>query len=308
MTNSKTQSKPGCAGIPVILDTDIGTDIDDTWALGMLLKCQELDLKLVTSATGDTEYRAKLISRMLEAVDRTDVGVGVGIRGDCALRHQLQRDWVSDYKLEDYPGKVSKDGVGSIIDTIMSSDEEMTLIAIGPLPNVAAALEREPRIAERARFVGMHGSIAWSPNTGNKSIPECNVVSDVASCRKVFAAPWDKTITPLDTCGRVRLTGAKYAAVAGSKDPVAQAVIENYSVWKKSGGWVKEEGRSSILFDCVAVYLAFSQELLTMRKMGISVTDDGFTVEDPGAPQINCAMEWKDLGAFEDLLVKRLTE
>ena len=52
--------------IPVLLDTDIGTDIDDSWSLDMLLNCPELDLKLVTCSTGDVVYRAKLAARFLE--------------------------------------------------------------------------------------------------------------------------------------------------------------------------------------------------------------------------------------------------
>jgi hypothetical protein len=43
-----------------------------------------------------------------------------------------------------------------------------------------------------------------------------------------------------------------------------------------------------------------------MRRLGIRVTEDGFTREDPALPEINCALEWRDLGAFENLLVSRL--
>ena len=50
--------------IPVILDTDIGGDIDDIWALAMLLKSPELDLRLVTTNTGNTEYRARVAARL----------------------------------------------------------------------------------------------------------------------------------------------------------------------------------------------------------------------------------------------------
>jgi hypothetical protein len=57
----------------------------------------------------------------------------------------------------------------------------------------------------------------------------------------------------------------------------------------------------------VAIYLAFSEEWLAMERLGIRVTDDGYTVIDDSARTINCAMEWKDLPAFEDLLVQRLT-
>jgi hypothetical protein len=65
--------------------------------------------------------------------------------------------------------------------------------------------------------------------------------------------------------------------------------------------------RSSTLFDTVAVDLAMRQDLCVVEKLGIRVTDDGFTVIDPSAKQISVATDWKDLGAFEDFLVERLT-
>jgi inosine-uridine nucleoside N-ribohydrolase len=65
--------------IPVILDTDIGGDIDDTWALAMMLRCPELDIKLVVSDTGNTTYRAKIIAKILHIAGRTDIAVGIGI-------------------------------------------------------------------------------------------------------------------------------------------------------------------------------------------------------------------------------------
>ena len=106
----------------------------------------------------------------------------------------------------------------------------------------------------------------------------------------------------------MRLTGAKYQAVAESQHPLARAVIENYKIWQQRGGWVQDADASSILFDCVAVYLAYADELLTMRRMKVTVTDDGFTREDPAGHEMNVAMEWKNMGAFEDRIVARLTE
>ncbi len=63
---------------PVILDTDIGSDIDDTWALAFLLRCPELDLKIVVVSTGDTDYRAKLVAKQLMVAGRTDIAIGIG--------------------------------------------------------------------------------------------------------------------------------------------------------------------------------------------------------------------------------------
>lgn len=287
--------------IPVILDTDIGTDIDDTWALAMMLKCPELDVKLVVTDTGDTTYRAGIVAKMLQIAGREDIPVGVGL--PLAPDEPRQAAWVEGYDLADYPGRVAPDGVQALIDAIMSSDDPVTLVCIGPVPNIAEALAREPRIAERARFVGMHGSIRRSHGGRLGVIAEYNVVAYPEACQKVFSAAWEMTITPLDTCGVVSLDGEDYRRVRDCDDPVTRAVIENYRVWAPDEAPLT---RSSILFDTVAVYLAFRDDLLVMEELGIRVTDDGFTVIDESAKRINCAAEWRDLDGFKRLLVARL--
>ncbi len=289
---------------PVILDTDIGDDIDDTWALALLLKSPELDLKLVTTDYGNTVYRAKIVARLLEAARRTDVPVGIGINQAGSMG--AQAPWVQDYDLSKYPGKVLQDGVKALVDTIMGSPEPITLICIGPTPNIKAALDREPRIAGRARFVGMFGSIRRGYDRKKTPEPEYNVKTDAGACRRALTAAWSVTITPLDTCSLVTLKDENYAAVRASNDPLIKALMANYRIW--CGKTPERADRaSSVLFDTVAVYLAISEDLLEMEKLGIRVTDDGSTVPDAGGKQMNCALEWKNLAAFESFLVKRLT-
>ena len=292
--------------IPVILDTDIGDDIDDTWALALLLRCPELDLKLVVGDLQKGTYRAELIAKMLEIAGRTDIPVGVAA-GDLHGGGR-QQQWVEDYDLKSYPGVVHQDGVQAIIDTIMASPEPITLIAIGPVPNLREALEREPRIAEKARFVGMHGSVTRGYNNSHEISDEYNVRADIPACQAVFSAPWEMTITPLDTCGIVRLQGRKYAKIRDCQDPLVAALIENYRIWLKEGKGQpdKIEEASSTLFDTVAVYLAFASDLCKMETLPIRVTDKGMTVVDAKAKKMQVATQWKDLGAFEDLLVERL--
>ncbi len=291
--------------IPVILDTDIGNDIDDTWALAMMLKCPELDVKLVVSDTHDTVYRAKLVARLLEVAGRTDIPVGVGISQKTDGGPQAA--WVEGYDLHSYPGKVFDDGVQAIIDTIMHSTEVVTLLCIGPVPNIAAALKREPRIAARARFVGMHGSIRRGYGDGQPPAAEYNVVLDAASCRQAFEAPWrERVITPLDTCDRVKLDGARYQRVLASADPLTKAIFENYRAWAVHYKGVDPSSYSTILFDTVAVHLVFSTQFLTMERMGVKVTDAGMTIPDPAGPQLEVAIDWTDLSGFHDYLVERL--
>jgi inosine-uridine nucleoside N-ribohydrolase len=292
--------------IPVILDTDIGGDIDDTWALGFLLRCPELDLRLVSVDTGNTTYRAKIVAKFLERAGRSDIPVAVGLRR--SDEEQGQAAWVRDYDLSRYPGTVHEDGVGALVDTIMGSEKPVTLICIGPMPNIREALKREPRIAERTRFVGMHGSLRYGVLGAEGAVPECNVVSDVAAAQAVFTAPWiDMTVTPLDTCGRVQLKGEDYLRIRDSQETIPRLIMENYRIWAGVHQWTNPDIESSVLFDTVAVHLAFSMDRLVMRETGIRVTDDGFTVEDPSARPLHCAVEWGDLAGYEAYLVDRLT-
>ncbi len=290
--------------VPVILDTDIGDDIDDTWALAMILGMPEFDLKLITTAFSDTSAKTRLTAKILQQVGRTDIPIGTGPRTQGHAMNQLR--WLGDYDLKAYPGKVYEDGVQAMIDTIKSSSEPVTLIVIGPQMNVAEALKRDPSIATNARVVSMAGSVRVGYDGAPKPQPEWNVKCDPAAVQAVFAAPWDITLAPLDICGTLRLTGSDYAAVKESNSPLAKVVIENYELWSNRHRHAKDS--SSILFDTVAVYLALTDELCTMETVKLVVSDKGETLEDPSGRDTHCAMSWKDEQAFKDLLVKVLTK
>lgn len=292
--------------IPIILDTDIGTDIDDTWALALMLKCPELDIKLITTATGDTTYRAKIVAKMLEITHRTDIPIGVGIAAG-TTKGAPQEPWVRDYDLKQYPGKIYADGVQALIDTVRQSNEKITIIAIGPLTNLGAALEKDKELGHLAKFVGMQGSVRKGYNGSPTPDSEFNVVKDIAAAKAVFQAPWPIIITPLDTCGIVVLKREKFMAVSECTEPLTQALIENYRIWAHKGKWYNKLTQSSVLFDTVAIYLAFSEELLVMEDLPLLVDDSGCTVINPNGKICHCAMAWKDLSRFEDFLVFRLT-
>ncbi len=324
ISNSKIHSC-GKEKRAVILDTDICDDIDDTWALAMLLSGgtgPEFDVKLIITESGNTTAKAKMVAKFLETVGRTDIPVGIGIQHHNGSHRYAV--WAKGYDLSSYPGTVYQDGVGALIDTIMNSQGPITVIAIGPVPNIAEALRREPRIAEKAEFIGMHGSIRRGYDGWKEPHAEWNVKAFIKEAQKVFTAPWEMTITPLDTCGIVKLKGKKYQKVLNKNSHITRALMENYQIW--TAGGIAEENKdlseaeinkmaaenikfgSSTLFDTVAIYLACSTKLVRMEKLGIEVTDDGFTRIDDNAKVINCATDWKDLIAFEDFIVDRLTK
>jgi inosine-uridine nucleoside N-ribohydrolase len=274
--------------IPVILETDIGDDIDDTWALVMLLKNPEFDLKLVTTTHGKAVYRARLVARLLEVSGRTDIPIGLGAGGhDGAGR---QQPWVEDYDLKHYPGKIHEDGVQALVDAVMKAPQPITIISIGPSTTVASALERRPDIASRATFVGMQGAVRKGYDGGPVG-PEYNVRENVPAAKRALLAPWLKTvITPLDTCGLVRLTGARFQALKKSSDKLVAALLENYRIWANKDS-LEQLTESSVLFDTVAVYLALPgpKPHLLLEPLAINVTSEGMTIIDPAGAKMSVA-------------------
>ncbi len=291
--------------VPVILDTDIGDDIDDTWALIMLLKSPQLDLKLVTTTHGKAVYRARLVARLLEVAGRTDVPMGLGAGGhDGEGRQQL---WVTNYDLAKFPGKVVRDGVQALIDTVINAPEPVTIISIGPSTTVAAALGRRPDIASSAMFVGMQGAVRKGYDGGPVG-PEYNVRENIPAARKALLAPWRKTVvTPLDTCGLVRLSGASFQTLAKGADKLISALLENYRIWANKES-AEDLTESSVLFDTVAVYLALPGQKphLKMEEMSISISPEGTTVIDAAGAKMSVAASWADLDGYEDFLLKVL--
>jgi inosine-uridine nucleoside N-ribohydrolase len=300
------------ARTPVILVTDIGTDIDDAWALAYLLRSPELDLKLVLTDPPDTQYRARVAGKFLEAAGRGDVPIGIGDNhGPTGDSLKTVSPWIEGYDLSKYPGRVYEDGIGALISAVEGSDRPVTVIAIGPVPSLALAVKRDPGLAARCRFVGMFGSIDQGYGGGPPSA-ENNVKVDPAALRTVLSAPWrDILLTPLDTCGFVSLSGPGYHAIwCATDDPLLRALIESYCIFSQNQTWMKCDffaTRSTTLFDCVAVYLAYSEDLVDTRTVTFDISDDGFTRRTANGPfKARVALRWRNLDDFEAQLASRV--
>jgi inosine-uridine nucleoside N-ribohydrolase len=292
------------APVPVILDTDLGDDIDDTWALAMLLGSPRVDVKLIVTASDDTPTKTRLVAKILERMGRTDIPLATGVKNSDNKIHQTQ--WLGDYQLSQYKGKVIDDGVGALIDTIKKSPDRITLCVIGPQTNIKAALARDPSIAEKARIVLMAGSVHIGYDGKEGRAAEWNVFKDAPAAKAVFAAPWDITMAPLDICGTLRLAGPRYLAVKNSKDPLASVTIENYEQWANRNSHPAES--SSVLFDTAAAYLVFDESFMEIETVKLSIDDKGNTVPGESGRPVRCALRWKDRDGFEDLLVTALTK
>ena len=106
----------------------------------------------------------------------------------------------------------------------------------------------------------------------------------------------------------VTLSGERFQRLLNSKDRLVRALIENYRIWAKKKQ-AEQLKASSVLFDTVAVYLAFrNRPLVKLQTLSISVTADGFTKVDPQGTKMSVATSWIDRDGYGNLLVNTLTQ
>ena len=279
----------------VVVDTDIGTDIDDTWALAMATRSPELDIRLITTVSGDPDYRARVARGLLGPGIPVAVGRGGGRDVHAGMPQRSLADLADD--------SIDDDGVGALV---AACADPTTIIALGPLTNLAAALDQDPTIATRTRVVAMLGSVRVGYHGHVEPMPEYNVKVDVDAVRAVFAAPWSVTITPVDTCGTILLRGDAYQRVRASTDPMVQRLLASYREWLGDSVELFDR-RSTTLFDCVAIHLAHDESLVEIEELPLTIDDDGMMRIEAGAPVVRVATRWRDEDAFIEHLVQRLT-
>ncbi len=301
--------------IPVILDTDPGTDIDDQWAIALLLRSPELDVKLITGSNGDTTMRCDLIARLLKAANCTDIAVAAG--------RNYKADEIRNY-LDLYlqhtatPRGKYPDAAHAIVDTINHSAEPVTLITIAPLTNIADALKLDKSIAEKTDFIGMQGSLFRGANGNIGREKEWNLFADDEASKLVYnQVHWHSmTITPLDTCGYIRFDRAFLERMEAVDDPLVQELLEQHRWWlsgidpknypgERAIKWPEE---TTSFFDTVAVHLAYSTAFLEMKNFRLRATNGMFVDDEEALNDIAVAVEWRDKAGFRLEFEKRLTK
>lgn len=148
--------------ISLILDTDIGTDVDDALALAFALRHPRIDLRAVTTVSGDTVRRARIAKKLLLLAGRDDVEVAAGERGEQSQPQRGAEAGHEDAMLGAVAGELalsSRDGVTLLLEECEAQRCEVA--TVGMQSNIAAALERDPGFAnDVARLAVMGGVFA----------------------------------------------------------------------------------------------------------------------------------------------------
>lgn len=267
----------------VIIDTDIGDDIDDAFAIALALRSPEIEILGVTTNFGDTEARAKIADRLLGEAGYPEIPVAAGAPTPPKAKLNQHRYGESGhFAKKSHPGAVT-----FLLEQIREHPGEITLIAIGPLMNVGAAIDKDPaafRKLERVVLMGGsvrrgYGDLGYAPPHGPD--PEWNIMNDISSAQKLFNSGVPIAMMPLDST-QLKLDEVKRAFLFSRGTPITDALTVLYHMWGQE---------TPTLFDPMAVAYVLNPALCPVEPMHIRVDEKGFTREEPGTPNADVCLD-----------------
>ena len=211
----------------VLLDTDIGDDIDDALALALALRLPEIELAGVTTVFGDTRLRARLAKHVLHVFERDDVPVAAGISTPMLARHRPSG--VAQAAIL-APGEEraidNRSGPELIIELALAHPGRLTLLCIGPLSNVATALLIEARLFMAIRNIVMMGGSSSIP------FPEWNVCSDARAAQIVLSAGIPVTLLGWNITTRCQMGEEDIERLSDKNTPETRLLSDLITIWR----------------------------------------------------------------------------
>jgi len=258
----------------IILDTDIGTDIDDSLALLLAMKSKEIKLEGITTVYGNVSLRSRIVLKVLKLAGLEGIPVAKGI--DKPLLREGKIFWTGhegeeiltpeDEILE--PSQMH--AVDLIISKIMSMKSEITLIAIGPLTNIATAIIKEPRIVENVKEVIIMGGVTRLFNGFNLPYIEHNIRCDPEAAKIIFNSGMPITMVPLDVTMKVTINRQDLKRISQVNTPLTDTIVKATELYLK---FVNRD--YTWLHDPLAVSVSIDRSLVEMMNMKILVETRG---------------------------------
>jgi purine nucleosidase len=265
----------------IIIDTDIGSDIDDAFAVALALQSSEFRILGISTAWGDTHLRARLLTRFLKETGHSDIPIAVGIAkhppGKIDVLSQAPYAERAPAK-QNYPNAVD-----FLLEQIRSHPGEITLIAIGPETNLGAAIDRDAATFRKLkRVVLMGGSVSRGYSQFNYGKthgpdPEWNILCDIQAAQKVFTSGVPLYVMPLDST-QIKLQELERAEIFKTGSSLTDALFVLYAQWSHG------TTQTPTLFDAVAVAYAMHPELCPTQPLRLRVDDQAYTRVESGPP------------------------
>jgi inosine-uridine nucleoside N-ribohydrolase len=267
----------------IIFDTDfILPPGDDGMALLLALQSPEVEVLGITTVAGNEslERGTSDVLRVLEIAGRADIPVYRG--ADMPLVHEKSDfamanygRWWSDEPPKPPPGGFARKRAEAesaydfIVRTVSANPGNVTIVALGPLTNVAIALGKEPGLASRVKeLVIMGGTIASLPDGGGNITPnaEFNFWVDPEAARKTLRSGIPILLSPLNVSRKTKLTKKWYDEMVSTETPITALLRETMGPHFKT-----EPKRDWLMYDQVAMASLIDRTLVTTKELYVDV-------------------------------------
>ncbi|TJY42156.1 nucleoside hydrolase [Cohnella pontilimi] len=302
----------------VIIDTDIGGDPDDATAISLALASPEMMIEGITTVYSDVHYHARRVARLLELAGSRPIPIYHGLNQ--TLLRNRNVSWTSDSDTQDDSGMGDLLDQGSqppnaghavdfIVRSVTNHPGEITLVCIGPLTNIAAAIIMEPRVIRQVKQLIVMGGVTRLGSNGAELYPvEHNIKCDPEAASVVFSSGAPIVMVGLDVTCKVTVSRRETQRLIDSGKPVNAALADVIERWLQRIG----EDRTP-MHDPLAMALAIDRTLVTTRRMKVQVvydhregTGQTVAVADPHGT-VEVALD-VDADRFLDLLFNRLCD
>jgi len=299
--------------LPILLDTDVGTDVDDAIAIALAMAAPELDLRAVTTVSGDVTLRARIAKQLLMLGNRPDVPVAAGVREPILRQRSFLWLGHEGKRIVDAGAPLplaAAHAVDLLIDTVRR--DRPHVVTIGPLSNLAVALMKEPSITSAIPHLTVMGGVVG--RTPGVPAAEYNLGSDPEAARLVLTAGIPTTLVPLDVTLQVFFTTLELARLRAAPSRLVQTVCDAIEVWAPIhaeffGGTRRfAPDTVSFLHDPLAVAVVFERSFVMVQRLRLrpTIVDGAFRlVADADGSEFDVVVG-VDAPQFVEFLLQRL--
>lgn len=283
----------------IILDTDIGDDIDDAYALALALQSpKQVDLLGVTTAWGNTPLRARLVQRFLDATGHRTIPVTAGpTTKSTAVFSQAKWAEAQPLAVDGFP-----DAITFLIREIHRYPHQITLVAIAPYSNIGALNQQDPAAFHQLKRVVLmggsihrgYGDLGYQPSHGPDA--EYNVAMDIPASQALFTSGVPIYMMPLDST-QLKLDEVMRPILFGAGTPLTNTLATLTSEWKNS-----TQQSTPTLYDAMAMAYVIQPSLCPTVQLHITVTGNGYTLITAGKPNAHVCLQSNSSDFFHFLL------
>jgi len=285
----------------VVLDTDMGSDVDDALALALALASPEIDLVAVTHVTRDTRLRAAISRKLLDLAGRTEVPVYAGRSavhgGDDQRFSWFGNEGKGILEAGERPAVAPEDAIDAL-ERLADREAGLEIVAVGPMTNLAAVLTRRPELARRISCLTIMGGhireVAYRGHVFSPGV-DYNLCSDPGAALIVLGAGIPTRLVTADVTLQTWMTAADRERFAASRSPLVGALARAIRHWTpimrdifgNLGGHI-EADNAAFLHDPLALASVFDESFCRFEDLEIeaAMVDGLFrTIERPRASE-----------------------